>query len=99
MSHSVGQSIKGGRCSALNQYYKPTISDEVFKIVSKALNVIVNVCGIIDNFFEYLNKRRKILENDYDSKYKDFRDSDQEGRTNYMYTKLTKLPIHEHLKN
>ena len=25
------QSIKGGRCSFLNQYYKSIISDEVFK--------------------------------------------------------------------
>ena len=29
MRHFVRQSIKGKRCSALNQYYKSNISDEV----------------------------------------------------------------------
>ena len=35
MRHFVRQSIKGGRCSALNQYYKSIISQEVFNIISK----------------------------------------------------------------
>ena len=35
MRHFVRQSIKGGRCSALNQYYKSNISQEVFNIISK----------------------------------------------------------------
>ena len=54
MRHFVRQSIKGGRCSALNQYYKSTISQEVFNIISKDLNVNGNdnVCEIMDKFFE-----------------------------------------------
>ena len=49
MRHFVRQSIKGGRCSALNQYYKSNISQEVFNIISKELNVNgnPNVCEII----------------------------------------------------
>ena len=32
---SVRQSIKGGRCSTLNQYFISTISDEVINIFQK----------------------------------------------------------------
>ena len=39
MRHFVRKSIKGGRCSALNQYYKSNISKEVFNIISKELNI------------------------------------------------------------
>ena len=43
MIHFVRQSIEGGRCSSLNEYYKSTNSDEVFHIISKELDVNVNV--------------------------------------------------------
>ena len=33
MRHFVRQNIKGGRCSASNQFYKSTISDQVFLIL------------------------------------------------------------------
>ena len=39
MRHFVRKSIKRGRCSALNQYYRSTISDQVFNIMSQELNV------------------------------------------------------------
>ena len=57
MRHFVRQSIKGGRCSALNQYYKSNISNEVFNFVSKEedINVNDNVCEILDKNFEYTN--------------------------------------------
>ena len=51
MKHFVRKSIKGGRCSALNHYYKSNISLEVFNIISKELNIDnnnENVCEIID---------------------------------------------------
>ena len=35
MQNFVRQSIKGVRCTALNQYYKSSISNEVFKNTSK----------------------------------------------------------------
>ena len=35
MRHFVRKSIKGGRCAALNQWFKSTISDEVFEIIPK----------------------------------------------------------------
>ena len=35
MRNFVRQSIKGGRCNALNQHYKSELSDEVFKSISE----------------------------------------------------------------
>ena len=63
IGYFVRQSIKGGRYAALNQYYKSSISDEVFKIISKELNVNGNICEILEKYFEYTNKRRKRIEN------------------------------------
>ena len=59
MRHFVRRSIKGGRCSALNQYYKSNISDEVFNIISKELHINDNVCKILDKYFESTNKQTK----------------------------------------
>ena len=102
MRHFVRQSIKGGRCSALNQYYKSNFSQEVFNIISKELNVNDNdndnVCEIIDKYFEYTNKQRKIIEDEYDSKFKDYRDIDVEERTEHINKELNKLPIHKKLQ-
>ena len=39
MIHFVRQSIKGCRHGNFNQYYKSSISDEVFSFISKELNV------------------------------------------------------------
>ena len=101
MRHFVRQSIKGGRCSALNQYFKSNISQEVFNVISKELNVNGNdedVCEIINKYFEYTNKQRKILEDEYDSKFKDYRDIDVEERTERINKELNKLPIHKKLQ-
>ena len=48
MRRFVRQSIKGGRSSALNQYYKSTFSDEAFNIISKEIDIIGNICQILD---------------------------------------------------
>ena len=100
MRHFVRKSIKGGRCSALNQYYKSNFSQEVFNIISKELNVNGNdnVCEIKDKYFEYTNKQRKRIEDEYDSKFKDYRDIDVEKRTEHINRELIKLPIHKKLQ-
>ena len=97
MRHFVRQSIKGGRCSALNQYYKSNISQEVFNIISKELNVNDNdnVCEIKKKYFEYTNEQRKIIEDEHDSKFKDYRDIDEEERTEHINKELNKLLIHK----
>ena len=63
MRHFVRQSIKSDRCGSFNQFFKSTILDEVFNIISKELNVDANVCEIIDEYSEYTNKHREIIEN------------------------------------
>ena len=100
MRNFVRQSIKGGRCSALNQYYRSNISQEVFNIISKELNVNGkdNVCEFIDKYFEYTNKQRKITEDEYDSKFEDYRDIDVEERTEHINKELNKLAIHKKLQ-
>ena len=56
MRHFIRQIIKGGRCASFNQYYKSTTSDEVFKIISKELNVSGNVCENIEKCLKHTNK-------------------------------------------
>ena len=74
MRHFVRQSIKGRRCALYNQYYKSTISDEIIHFVWKELGVKGNISEILDKNFEFTNKHRKIIENEYDSQAKDYRD-------------------------
>ena len=69
MRNFVRKSIKGGRCNAFNQHYKSEISDEVFNIISKELNVNGNVCDILEKYFEFLNKLEKEYAKEFDSKY------------------------------
>ena len=80
MRNFVRKAIKGGRCNAFNQHYKSEISDEVFNIISKELNVDGNVCDILEKYFEFLNKHEKEYEKEFDSKYDDYRDIDQKEK-------------------
>ena len=100
MRHFVRKSIKGGRCSSLNQYCKSKISQEMFNIISKELNANGNdnVCEIIDKYFEYTNEQRKIIEDEYDSNFKDYRDIDEKGRTEHINKELNILQIHKKLQ-
>ena len=98
MRRFVEQSIKGGRCSALNQYSISNISDEVFNNISKELNVNAKVCEILEKYFEYTKKHRKRIENDYDSHFNDYRDNDEEKRTEQVTKEINKLPIHKKIQ-
>ena len=100
MRNFVRKAIKGGRCNAFNQYYKSEISDEVFNIISKELNVDNdggNVCDILEKYFEFLKKHEKEYRKEFDSKYNDYRDTDQKEKEKYVNKKLNKLPIHNKL--
>ena len=81
MRNFVRKSIKGGRCKAFNQHFKSEISDEVFNIFSKELNVNGNVCDILEKYFEFLNEHEKQNAEEFISKYDDFRDIDQKEKT------------------
>ena len=39
--------------------------------MSQELGVNGNICEILDKYFEYTNKHRKIIEDEYDSQFKD----------------------------
>ena len=98
MHHFVRKSIKGGRCASYNQYYKSSNSDEVLNNISQELNVKGNICEILEKYFEYTNKQRKIKESEYDSQFKVYRDNDEEERTEHINKELNKLPIHKKLQ-
>ena len=98
MRHFVRQSIKGGRCTALNQWYKSIISYEVFSTISKELNNNGNIFEILDNCFENTNKQRKIREDEYDSQFSDYRDNDEEERTEHVNKEFNKIPIRKKLQ-
>ena len=95
MRHFVRKSIKGGRCASYNQYYKSSYSDEVLNFISQELNVKGNTCEILEKYFEYTNKQTKIIESEYDSQFKDYRDNGEEERTEHINKELNKLPKHK----
>ena len=97
MRNFVRKAIKDGRCNAFNQHYKSEISDEVFKIISKELNVNGNICEILEKYFEFLSKYEKQHAKEFDSKYNDYRDIDQKEKEKFVNRKLNMLPIHKEL--
>ena len=50
------------------------ISVEVLNNIAKELDFNGNKCEILNKYFEYENKQRKIIENENDLQYKDYRD-------------------------
>ena len=97
MRNFVRKAIKGGRCNAFNQHYKSEISDEVFNIISKELNVDGNIYDILEKYFKFLNKYEKHCAKEFDLKYNDYRDIDQKEKEKYVNKKLNMLPIHKEL--
>ena len=88
MRNFVRKAIEGGRCNAFNQHYKSEISDEVFNIIFKELNVDnvgSNVCDFLEKYFEFLKKH----ERKFDSKYNDYKDIDQKEKEKYVKKNLT----------
>ena len=99
MRNFVRKSIKGGRCNAFNQRYKSGISDEVFNIISKELNVNdnSNEYEVLEKYFEFLKEHEKQYAAEFNSKYDDYRDINQKEKTNYINKKLNMLSIHKEL--
>ena len=97
MRNFIRKAIKGGRCNAFNQHEKFEISDEVFNIISKELNVNGNECEILEECFEFLNENEKQYAKEFDSKYDDYRDIDQKGKTDFINKNFDMLPIHKEL--
>ena len=97
MRNFVRKAIKGGRCNAFNQHYLSEISDEVFNIISKELNVNGNICEILEKFFKFLNKYEKQYAKEFNSKYDEYRDINEKEKTDFINKKLNMLTIHKEL--
>ena len=77
MRNFLRKSIKGVRSNAFNQHYKSEISDKVFDIISKELNVNANIFEIIEKHFDFLNEHENQYAEDFDSKYDEYKHIDQ----------------------
>ena len=97
MRNFVRKAFKGGRCNAFNQHYKSEISDEVFNIISKELNVNGNIYDLLEKNFKFLNKNEKQCGKEFDSRYDDYRDINEKEKEKYVIRKLNMLPIHKEL--
>ena len=67
MRYFVRRSTKGGCCLSLIQNYSCSISDEVFNIISRELNVSGNICESLDKYIENVNKHKEIYKEKYKS--------------------------------
>ena len=56
--------MKEGRCSSLSNFYKNSISDDLFNIVSTEIKNSGNLCEILDKCFEYRKKNKEIFEDE-----------------------------------
>ena len=59
MRNFVRNAIKGGRCNTVIQHYKSELSVEVFKNISKELDINGNICDLLEKYFNFLNKCEK----------------------------------------
>ena len=93
----VRKSVKGDICNAFNQRYKSEISYDLFNILSKELNNNGNIRDLLEKCFEFLNKYEKQYAKACDSKSDEYRDIDQEKKTDYINKKLNMLSTHKDL--
>ena len=73
----VSQSIKNGRCTRFNQYYKSATEDNIFKTISKELNVKGNICDVFEAYVEYISKKKKTIEEEHESNFDEDRKIDE----------------------
>ena len=95
--HFVGQSIKGGRVCASNQYYKSKICVAVVKIISEGIKVEGKVYDII-GYMKYKNKHLKNVKEEYESKFDHYRDIGEKEMEKCINKKLGDLPVHQLLQ-
>ena len=66
--------------------------------MSQELGVDGNICKVLDKYFGYTNKQKKIREEEYDSQSNGYRDVDEEERTEHINKELNKMPTHKKLQ-
>ena len=94
----VKQSIKGGQVCAFFQYYVSNICDEVIKVLSEELNVKRNVYHIIEAYIKYKNIHSKIIREEYENEFADYRDIDEDEMNDYINKKLGEHPLQKLLQ-
>ena len=94
----VRNSIKGGRVCAFNQYYKSKHSDDISEFINKHLSIKGTVYNTIEAYMEYKNKHFKIFEKEYEGQFNDYRDENVEEKEKYIDEKLSKLRLHQLIK-
>ena len=70
----------------------------MFNIISIELDINGNVFEILEKNFDYTNKQRKIKEDEYDSQFIDYRENEEEERTEHNIKTSNKLPITKNYK-
>ena len=78
----VRPSRKGGRVCAFNQYFKSKICGDVLKITSKELKAAGKVYDITEAYMKYKNDHLKIIKKEYETKFDDYRETDEEEKKN-----------------
>ena len=97
MSWIVRRARKGERVCAFNQYYESKIC-VILNHTSEETNVKGNIYNIIEVYLYYKNKHLEIFKIEYENKFKDYRDIDEKEMEKFVNEKLSKLPIHQKLK-
>ena len=89
----VRQSIKGGRVCAFNQHYKSKHFDDIKRILSKELAMPkdANIYDIIEEYLNYKKKHYDTHEKEYESKFNDYRDENEEDKEKFINEKLSQL--------
>ena len=69
----------------------------MFNIISKELNVNGNLCDVLEKYFEFLNKHEKQIAKEIDSKYDDYRDINENEKTDFINRRLNMSSTHKEL--
>ena len=88
-----------GEYCGFNQYYKSKSSHDVLNFLSRELKVEGIVYDNIEAFMKYRKDHLKIIEDDYESKFNDYREIDEQEINNHINKKLGDLPIHQCLQH
>ena len=95
----VRQSIKAGRVSAFNQYYKSDHYNDIKRILPKELRIRNgNIYDIIEEYLRYKKKNYDIYKKEYEDQFNDYRDEDVDEKEKYKNEKLGNLRLHKLIK-
>ena len=98
MRHFVRRSIKRSQVCAFNQYYQSKNCVDVLKIISEKINVKGNIYDNIEAYMRQKNILLKFIKEENESKFDEYRKTDEEQMENYIKKELRELPIHHSLK-